>query len=500
MTEVQEFHKSGQRTYISERSNTRLFESLGDVEENIRINDFEADLIVRKIREEELIKIPYVPKFMVGPILNQSLKLIIEKTPLYLSDDIFNGLMSGDSDLDDLEESIILQLNEDLYIPFLSREGQRDLVEKLCSIYFSPKSFRTAKRQALSRSARDFFNDESRKKIATELNELVDVPFFSEDQEQKAAEKIVDTVYATLQKVLPRTLLDALDSTSPEEIREIRTNLIDRLAEKIQVPLMSEEQEKKVVQTIVDGFLSYWGLEKGAKTLKEQMGDTQHRLRQVDIELEALRKTSQSRIQDLMENQQRLKEKVSTLANQVFPSPTPVDNVLVLEDAEAVGDKIRQIVAEEAERAIKERGHFALAIPGGSILKMLAGEIPNKESWTPKTTLVYVNHKCVDMDDAELATHAKARKLFLDEWKGVNTIMLGGTCDGEKEAKAYEDKMKALDQDLLPIEPESGLPIFDLSLIGVGGKYFAKCQYLNTTLNVFDFFTRTNTYSSIVDC
>ena len=201
-----------------------------------------------------------------------------------------------------------------------------------------------------------------------------------------------------------------------------------------------------------------------------------------------------------MENQQRLKEKVSTLANQVFPSPTPVDNVLVLEDAEAVGDKIRQIVAEEAERAIKERGHFALAIPGGSILKMLAGEIPNKESWTPKTTLVYVNHKCVDMDDAELATHAKARKLFLDEWKGVNTIMLGGTCDGEKEAKAYEDKMKALDQDLLPIEPESGLPIFDLSLIGVGGKYFAKCQYLNTASNVFDFFTRTNTYSSIVDC
>lgn len=150
------------------------------------------------------------------------------------------------------------------------------------------------------------------------------------------------------------------------------------------------------------------------------------------------------------------------------PPPTPVENVNVLKDADAVSDRIRQIVAEEAERAVKERGHFALAIPGGSMLKMLAGDIPNKDVWTSKTTLVYVNHKCVDMDDGALATHAKARKLFLDEWKGVNAIVLGGSADGEKEAKAYEDQIRALDNDILPIDSESGLPVFDLSLIGVG--------------------------------
>lgn len=138
------------------------------------------------------------------------------------------------------------------------------------------------------------------------------------------------------------------------------------------------------------------------------------------------------------------------------------------------GKSIRDIVSQAAVRSIQERGHFALAIPGGSILKMLAGEIPNKDEWTSKTTLFYVNHKCVGMDDKDLATHAKARKLFLDSWNGVNAIILDGTDDGEKEAKSYEDKMRSLSEVVLPRCEDTGLPVFDLALIGVGGKFIAR--------------------------
>ncbi len=134
-------------------------------------------------------------------------------------------------------------------------------------------------------------------------------------------------------------------------------------------------------------------------------------------------------------------------------------------------------MAEEAERAIAKRGHFAIAIPGGSILKMLAGDIPNKEKWTSKCTLVYVNHKCVSMDDADLSTHAKATKLFLNDWKGVNVVVLGGSGDAEKEAQAYEDQLKALGNDILPVDSEDGLPLFDLSLIGVGGENRVSIYY-----------------------
>jgi hypothetical protein len=83
----------------------------------------------------------------------------------------------------------------------------------------------------------------------------------------------------------------------------------------------------------------------------------------------------------------------------------------------------------------------ALAIPGGSVLKMLAGSTPE---WASKCTLAYVNHKAVSMDDGDLATHAKASKLFLDGWTGVNAIVMGGSGDAPAEASSYEEQLKAL--------------------------------------------------------
>lgn len=156
------------------------------------------------------------------------------------------------------------------------------------------------------------------------------------------------------------------------------------------------------------------------------------------------------------------------LASSALESPpaTPVDQVVVLKDANAVGDEIRRILLESAEKAIAERGNFALAIPGGSILKMLVGE-DILGDWTSKTTIAYVNHKCVPMDDGDLATHAKAMNLFLSKWEGCNTLIMDGTDQGEAEAQAYESKMKALSEDVLPRDA-TGLPVFDLALIGVG--------------------------------
>jgi hypothetical protein len=67
------------------------------------------------------------------------------------------------------------------------------------------------------------------------------------------------------------------------------------------------------------------------------------------------------------------------------PPSAPVDQVVVLKDAAAVGDEIRSIVVNAAKKAIDERGFFALAIPGGSILKMLVGD-DIVGDWTTKTT------------------------------------------------------------------------------------------------------------------
>ena len=117
-----------------------------------------------------------------------------------------------------------------------------------------------------------------------------------------------------------------------------------------------------------------------------------------------------------------------------------------------------------AAKAIGERGHFALAIPGGSVLKMLQD---SKPAWADKCTLAYVNHKAVAMDNAELATHAKAGKLFLSGWTGCDTIVMDGTADAVAEAAAYEAKLQALPENRLP-RTAGGLPCFDMMLVGVG--------------------------------
>lgn len=145
-------------------------------------------------------------------------------------------------------------------------------------------------------------------------------------------------------------------------------------------------------------------------------------------------------------------------------APVEPSNVIVKADALDVASLVMSKVEKAAEAAIADRGHFALAIPGGSVLDMLAGTAP---SWASKTTLAYVNHKAVPMDDKELATHAKASAKFLDQWDGVNAIVMNGSGDAPAEAVAYEKALRELPESKLP-RGQDGLPIFDMMLIGVG--------------------------------
>jgi len=118
-------------------------------------------------------------------------------------------------------------------------------------------------------------------------------------------------------------------------------------------------------------------------------------------------------------------------------SSAPVDpeQLDVVNNADEVATVVRNRLESAAQAAIAERGHFALAIPGGSVMKMLAGTAP---PWADKCTLAYVNHKAVPIEDAALSTHEKATKLFLAEgWSGANVLTLAGSADTAVEAERY---------------------------------------------------------------
>ena len=144
----------------------------------------------------------------------------------------------------------------------------------------------------------------------------------------------------------------------------------------------------------------------------------------------------------------------------------PAKKVHILPTEADVTDAVHQIVEKSAKSAIAARGHFSLAIPGGSVLKVLSTLDPESD-WVEKTTLAFVNHKCVPVDDVGSAIEAQAREKFLDRWGLADIVSLGGTDDGTNEASEYEAKLRDLPESKLARDAD-GFPVFDLALVGVG--------------------------------
>eukprot|EP00282_Hemiselmis_andersenii_P030382 CAMPEP_0169460576 /NCGR_PEP_ID=MMETSP1042-20121227/18566_1 /TAXON_ID=464988 /ORGANISM="Hemiselmis andersenii, Strain CCMP1180" /LENGTH=320 /DNA_ID=CAMNT_0009573087 /DNA_START=39 /DNA_END=1001 /DNA_ORIENTATION=- len=143
-------------------------------------------------------------------------------------------------------------------------------------------------------------------------------------------------------------------------------------------------------------------------------------------------------------------------------------DIKICKDVDSVGKALCEVVEESAKKAMEEKGHFAFTIPGGSILKMLSGLKGDSSIDWSKATMAWVNHRAVPLDD-ETSTDFKAQSLFLKSWEeqGLNVIKLTGSTDAVKEEEAYAKALKSLPSDVCPPNAD-GVPMFDLSLIGMG--------------------------------
>lgn len=125
-------------------------------------------------------------------------------------------------------------------------------------------------------------------------------------------------------------------------------------------------------------------------------------------------------------------------------------------------------IIEVGSAAIAARKKFTLAVPGGSVLKMMSKLCTMPEAknmdWS-KVFLYYVNHKIVAPDDPT-STHLKAESLFIKEiglpMDNVAQILSDGTLGHDSTAKDYQRKIAKN----VPIV--GGLPYFDYMLLGMG--------------------------------
>lgn len=149
------------------------------------------------------------------------------------------------------------------------------------------------------------------------------------------------------------------------------------------------------------------------------------------------------------------------------PVNSPVGNtVSIYKTAGDLGTALCNDFILSAQNAISRSGRFYVAVPGGSVLKMLGGlKTLGKDVDWKKVHLFYVNHKCVPNDDAS-ATHFKALSLFLEACPAVAYSMTpaaeGVTKGHDTDAHLYRAQMEAV------LPQHEGLPIFDYMLLGVG--------------------------------
>lgn len=142
---------------------------------------------------------------------------------------------------------------------------------------------------------------------------------------------------------------------------------------------------------------------------------------------------------------------------------------------QAVGARLCELVAGSAKAAIARKGSFVLAVPGGSVLKMLGGLKSEPGIDWSKVHLWYVNHKVLQHSDGA-STHKKAMDGFL---KAVGVPLENVAAPLEPAAgqdlpaaaaaaaRDYDTRLRRAAK-ALSMEMVDGFPRFDLMLLGMG--------------------------------
>lgn len=141
--------------------------------------------------------------------------------------------------------------------------------------------------------------------------------------------------------------------------------------------------------------------------------------------------------------------------------------VIVHEMVEQLAEGLAQAVVESANRAVQEKGAFALAVSGGSAGTLLAA-LESKDADFSKWHVFFVDERCVPLDHPD--SNYKALKDAVFSKLTIPDGQIYTIADGQSAAEVaaqYEGVLKSIGNQILPISPEQW-PIFDLVILGIG--------------------------------
>ena len=141
------------------------------------------------------------------------------------------------------------------------------------------------------------------------------------------------------------------------------------------------------------------------------------------------------------------------------------DRICVLPDAEAVGLQAALLFARHSGSAIASRGRFTTALSGGSTpLRFfeILSTLKSKDIRWDKTAIFWVDERCVPQDDPD-SNYRGFHDALLSRTDIPAAVIhrIRGEVPPEAGAMEYEEELRIFFD-------ESGLPSFDLLILGVG--------------------------------
>ncbi len=133
---------------------------------------------------------------------------------------------------------------------------------------------------------------------------------------------------------------------------------------------------------------------------------------------------------------------------------------------EALAQVTAQLLVDQCTQSIAERGHFTLALSGGStpraLFHLLASEPYRSTIPWEKVEFYWVDERCVDPDSPE-SNYRVARDELLHMVSATKFYRIKGELDPAEAAQAYDHLLRQ------HFELGSGeLPRFDCALLGMG--------------------------------
>jgi hypothetical protein len=99
-------------------------------------------------------------------------------------------------------------------------------------------------------------NQEEQKKIAKIVNALIDIPLVPEEMEETIFIHAVGLVDRALEDVLPAAFAELLHNAQngidKDHARQFAERLVVAVNQKVNLPYLNEEQEQRLLQTVID--------------------------------------------------------------------------------------------------------------------------------------------------------------------------------------------------------------------------------------------------------